>query len=200
LSAAAARRDASRSGGDGQKIRPLPGHFGFIASLTLHRSWKRREGFCRIFIRFECTHEDHSNGFIILIPAGFLGGRIRTRMISAASRFEVSRSSSPGRDVRKIRYKNSATRLYAVAGWCVPLSRNKNLTRITQNLILKSNRAVNATKMRHFFFLCASRRSRFVARKKKVGPSFRCTTLGLLFLRTSADTLYKPRSKPWRSG
>lgn len=32
----------------------------------------------RIFIPFECAYEDHSNGFIILIPAGFLGGRIRT--------------------------------------------------------------------------------------------------------------------------
>lgn len=75
--------EASHPGGKRQKIRLTPGHFGFIASLTLHRSWKRRKGFRRIFIRFECTHEDHSNGFIILIPAGFLGGRIRTRMISA---------------------------------------------------------------------------------------------------------------------
>lgn len=109
LSTATARCGSSHFGGDRQKIRPFPGHFGFIASLTLHRSWKRREGFCRIFIRFECTHEDHSNGFIILIPAGFLGGRIRTRMISAASRFEVSQTSSPGKGMRgEIRYKNSA--------------------------------------------------------------------------------------------
>lgn len=29
----------------GQEIRPRFRYFGFIASLTLHRSWKRREGF-----------------------------------------------------------------------------------------------------------------------------------------------------------
>lgn len=106
----------SRRGDGGQKIRPFPGHFGFIASLTLHRSWKRREGFCRIFIRFECTHEDHSNGFIILIPAGFLGGRVRTRMIFRGFSFRgIAVLSAGGRRGRrregtgKIRHKNSAT-------------------------------------------------------------------------------------------
>lgn len=96
LSAVCAHHGVPRFTGDRQKIRPVAGHFGFIASLTLHRSWKRREGFCRIFIRFECTHEDHSNGFIILIPAGFLGGRVRTRMISAARHVLKCISQTPG--------------------------------------------------------------------------------------------------------
>lgn len=46
----------------------------------------------RIFIPFECAYEDHSNGFIILIPAGFLGGRIRTPIPRSFPRIQ-SRSS-----------------------------------------------------------------------------------------------------------
>ena len=52
-----------------------------------------------IFIPFECAYEDHSNGFIILIPAGFLGGRVRTPIPVRFHEFNRNRGIFPPTEI-----------------------------------------------------------------------------------------------------